>query len=188
MSADEAFGIFCNTIQHQGYLDNSIVIVTSDHGEMFEKGYQGHDGTFLYQPMIHIPLILHMPNQHKGKAIKVNAEQIDIAPTLLDILGLKIPSWMEGESLKEAMGQSPVWKRPKFSMSVNSLNNNGSLRTGSIAVTHEEYKLIFHPGKKGKELYDLSRDPNEGMNLIHSNKEEARIKEDMIRSRMPAPS
>jgi len=72
-------------------------------------------------------------------------------------------------------------------MSVNSLKNSGGLRTGSIAVAHEGYKLIFHPGKKGKELYDLSRDPNEGMNLIHSNKEEARILEDMIRERMEAP-
>jgi len=187
LSADDAFGTFCSTIQHQGYLDDSIVIVTSDHGEMFEKGYQGHDGTFLYQPMIHIPLIFHMPNQHEGKALMVNAEQIDIAPTLLDILGLKIPAWMEGESLKEAMEQSPVRNRPKFSMSVNSLKNSGGLRTGSIAVAHEGYKLIFHPGKKGKELYDLSRDPNEGMNLIHSNKEEARILEDMIRERMEAP-
>jgi len=64
--------------------------------------------------MIHIPLIFHMPNQHEGKALMVNAEQIDIAPTLLDILGLKIPAWMEGESLKEAMEQSPVRNRPKF--------------------------------------------------------------------------
>jgi arylsulfatase A-like enzyme len=187
LSADEAFGIFCDAIKHQGYLENSIVIATSDHGEMFEKGYQGHDGTFLYQPMIHIPLILRMPNQREGKTLTVNAEHIDIAPTLLDILGLKIPSWMEGESLKRAMERSPVRNKPKFSMSVNLFNRNGGFQAGSIAVTHEEYKLIFHPGKMGKELYDLSKDPNERTNLVHVKKEEARILEEMIRRRMPAP-
>ena len=179
-------GLSVTPSTNQGYLENSIVIVTSDHGEMFEKGYQGHDGTFLYQPMVHIPLILRMPNQHEGKALMVNAEHIDIAPTLLDILGLKIPSWMEGESLKKAMERSPVRNKPKFSMSINSLNNNRGLQTGSLAVTHEEYKLIFHPGKKRNELYDLSRDPNERTNLVHVKYEEAKILEDMIRRRMPA--
>jgi arylsulfatase A-like enzyme len=187
LNTDDGFGTFWEAIKHQGYLRNSIVIVTSDHGEMFEKGYQGHDGTFLYQPLVHIPLILRMPNQHEGKVLAANAEHIDIAPTLLDILGLKIPSWMEGESLKKAMEQSPVRSKPKFSTSVDLFKNNGGPRTGSIAVTHEEYKLVFPLGKKGKELYDLSKDPKERTNLVHLKKEEARILEDMIRRRMPAP-
>ena len=187
LSADSGFGTFWNVIEHQSCFENTIVIVTSDHGEMFERGYQGHAGTLLYQPMVHIPLILRMPNQREGKAVTVNAGQVDIAPTLLDILGLKIPSWMEGESLKKALEWSPVQDRPKFSLSGNLFNNNGGLRTGSIAVTHEGYKLLYYPGKKGRELYDLSRDPNEGTNLIHSKREEARILEDLIRERMPAP-
>lgn len=186
LNTDDGFGAFWKAIKHQGYLGNSIVIVTSDHGEMFEKGYQGHDGTFLYQPMVHIPLVLRMPNQHEGKVLAVNAEHIDIAPTLLDILGLKIPSWMEGESLKKAMEDSPVRNRPKFSMNADFFRKNGGLQTGSIAVTHEEYKLVFHLSKNGKELYDLSKDPKEQTNLVHFKKEEARFLESMIKKRMPA--
>lgn len=186
LSADSGFGTFWNAIEHQSCLKNTIAIVTSDHGEMFERGYQGHDGSFLYQPMIHIPLILRMPNQREGRVVTVNAGQVDIAPTVLDILGLKIPSWMEGESLKKAMEQSQARNRPNFSMSVNLFNNNGGPQKASIAVTHEGYKLIFYPGRKRKELYDLSWDPNEGTNLFHLRIEEARTLEELIRSKMPA--
>ena len=151
---------------------------------MFEKGYQGHDGTLLYQPMVHIPLIIRMPRQQEGRVLAVNAEQIDIAPTLLDVLGLKIPPWMEGESLKKAMEQSSVRSKPKFSMSVDVFGNNGGFRTGSIAVSHEQYKLVLHLDKKEKELFDLSKDPGEQSNLLHLKREEARFLESMMRKRI----
>ena len=187
LSADSGFGTFWGAIEREGCLENTIMIITSDHGEMFEKGYQGHDGAFLYQPMVHIPLILRMPNQQDGRTLMVNAGQIDIAPTVLDILGIKIPSWMEGESLKRTIDRSPTRNGPKFSMSVNLFNDNGGPGYASIAVIHEGYKLLYYPGKKRRELYDLSRDPDEGMNLVHSKKEEAGILEDMIKKRMPSP-
>jgi arylsulfatase A-like enzyme len=186
LSADEAFGTFYDAIKNQGYLENSMVIVTSDHGEMFEKGYQGHDGTSLYQPVVHIPLFFRMPNQQDGKVLTANAEHVDIAPTLMDVLGLKIPPWMEGTSLKEAMEQRPVQNRPNFLMSEDLFGNNGGLKTGSIGVTCEKYKLLFSLGRKGKEFYDLSKDPKEQTNLVDLKKEEVGIFERMIRRRVPA--
>ena len=116
--------------------------------------------------------------------LAVNAEQIDIAPTLLDVLGLKIPPWMEGESLKKAMEQLPVRSKPKFSMSVDVFGNGGGFRAGSIAVSHEQCKLVLHLNKKERELFDLSNDPGEQLNLVHTKREEAGFLESMIRERI----
>ena len=117
MYADDEFGKFVNSLSTQGIIKNSILIVTSDHGQSFRKGYLGHGGLRLenlYNQFIQIPLIIHMPNQQAGKRIKSNAEHVDLAPTILELLNMDVPKWMEGESLKGAMYYNQITNKPKY--------------------------------------------------------------------------
>ena len=171
LSTDDSFGSFLDSIKRQGYFKNSTIIITSDHGEMFEKGYQGHDGPYLYQPMIHIPLIIRMPGSKKRKVVACHAEQVDIAPTILDMLGLDIPHWMEGESLRKWVENNSMSDKSKFSMNIE-LIKNGGMKDGSVAVIHEGRKLIYYLKDNRNEMYDLLNDPREEINIADLKRKE----------------
>ena len=170
MYADDAFGKFINTLFAKGIFENSILIVTSDHGESFRKGYLYHGGVRLenlYQQIIHIPLLIHLPKQQIGKRIRSNGEHVDIAPTILDLLDIKVPSWMEGESLKQAMYHDIPTKKPKYSMNLMPNTVNHPISKGAIAIIKGDYKYIFQIDDNRGELYNIINDPYENRNLVN---------------------
>lgn len=97
--SDRQFEMFLSRLAQTFDLSNTLIILTSDHGESFSHGFLGHDGPHLYEPLVRIPLIIKMPGNANGKSIDMRVEQIDIAPTILDLIGIQVPEWMEGRSL-----------------------------------------------------------------------------------------
>lgn len=168
-SSDAAVGDFLTHLAKEGYLENSVVIITADHGEQFEKGFHEHGGAGymgLYQPLIHIPLLIHLPGQTTTQRIAANAEQVDIAPTILDLLKLPIPRWMEGESLVPGMLGQHSSGKPKFSMNLELCSPRRPITDGSIAVMLGSDKYIYYRRSGKEELYDLGQDPQEESNLV----------------------
>lgn len=162
LEADHAVGSFLIWLQETGLDEKTLVIITADHGEMFERGYQGHDGPLLYQPLLRIPLIIRLPGQKEGRRISVDAEQRDIAPTILDLLGCEVPVWMEGASLAEPMQGGTGSDRAKFSVSVLS---QASRPLGCVSVIKDGFKLIHDLGERTDELYNLACDPKETQDI-----------------------
>lgn len=176
-SIDAALGDFLTYLAKEGHLENSVVIITADHGEQFEKGFQGHGGAGymgLYQPLIHIPLLIHLPGQTTTQRIAANAEQVDIAPTILDLLKLPLPRWMEGESLLPNMQLKQSSGKPKFSMNLELCSPRRPIADGSIAVMLGSDKYIYYRRSGKEELYDLGQDPQEDVNLVSAFPEKAR--------------
>ena len=96
---DAEFGRLFAKFEENGTLDNTIVILTSDHGEMFERGILGH-GTFgLYDPVIHIPLMIWRPGQTQRVDVFERTSAVDVLPTLLHVTGQPIPDLVEGAIL-----------------------------------------------------------------------------------------
>lgn len=181
MYADDEFGKFIKALSSENLYENSVLIVSSDHGESFRKGYVGHtsldrkdkpkDMSFrnnLYQQFIRIPLLIHMPEQQNSKRIKGNAEHVDLAPTILDLLNINIPGWMEGESLKGAMYDNQITEKPKYSMSFSELSVKEPTPKRAIAVIKGDYKYIFETKTGAGELYNIKKDPYENKNLVDS--------------------
>ncbi len=83
-------------------IENTVIILSADHGESFEHGYFTHGGPFLYEQVTHVPLIIKEPGQMKGQTVDTLVEQIDIPATILDLANIPVPSWMEGRSLVTA--------------------------------------------------------------------------------------
>ena len=166
---DEEFGKLIKQLDQSGVLDNSYVILTSDHGELFERGFIGHGGVMLYEPVVRIPLLIYDPNQKVRRDIYSLTSNIDILPTLLSIAGKSIPDELEGEVLP-GFGGNENKERPIFSIFAWENSAFMPITKGVIAMRKNNYKLIQYMGYSGSgetffELFDLENDPDELVNL-----------------------
>lgn len=152
--------------------NNTVIILSSDHGESFDHGYFTHGGPFLYEQVTHVPLIIKEPGQKKGLIANDLVEQIDISATILDLAGISLPPWMEGRSLVPALRGGKLPAQPAFSMTFEGNRSRGhQISKGSIAVWDGNYKLIHYLEKNESLLFNLNKDPEELDNLIDSKPE-----------------
>ncbi len=165
--------------------DNTVVVVTADHGESFAHGYGAHTGPGLYDEIIHVPLIIKLPGETTGKRSDILAEQVDIAPTLAEIAGIKPPASWEGHSLLDACSSDATSHEPAtpvFSMNFEQNPRFAALTTGSVAVIDGRWKLVHYMGPLHyplmpplhDELYDLLADPLERTNRAADEPDEVR--------------
>jgi arylsulfatase A-like enzyme len=173
--ADNALGNFLGRLRKAGRLDDSIVIVSADHGESFGHGWQGHGGPHLYQPLVHIPLLIHLPGQKKGQRITTTVSQADIAPTILDLLGYSVPSWMNGRSLKAALEGGELAAIPVFTMNLDGNPIRGKISKINAGVYYGKYKYIGRG-----EFFDLHDDPDEQVNLVQQESDKALMMNSML--------
>lgn len=168
---DHQFGRILDHLEQSGELDNTIVIFTSDHGELLGDHGLLYKGCKFFEGLVHIPLIFSWP-MHYQKSISTPAlvETIDIAPTLLEACGLDVPYFMQGKSLHSLLAGQTASDHHK---EVVVTDFNDSLGTSPVddetqaSMTFDgRYKLVVyhsHPGLG--ELYDLQNDPGEFDNL-----------------------
>ena len=167
---DAEFGRFISRLEQNGALDNTILVVTSDHGEMFERGLHYHQMPTLYEPHVHIPLLIHMPGQQQRQDIYTNTSAVDLLPTLCKLSGMELPSWSEGQVLP-GMGfsQEASADRSTFCMDAKENPKTQPLRKASFAIYRQSYKLTLMQGypqaADSWEMYDLENDPEEMNNL-----------------------
>ncbi len=164
--SDRKFEDFINALTAK-QLENTVIILSADHGESFEKGYFTHAGPFLYEQVTNIPLIIKDPGQQKGLTITDRVEQIDIPATILDLANIPVPAWMEGVSLLPLMRGSQAYDRPVYSMNFQGNRSMGhKITKGSIAVWEGDYKLIYYLEKDEAMLFNLKTDPGESYNIF----------------------
>jgi arylsulfatase A-like enzyme len=172
---DERFGEVLRLIEDAGLLDNTAIIITSDHGEALgeHRVYFDHHG--LYEWDVHTPLIIRLPDKLvseigggrvRGVVYDALVQNTDIAPTILDITGVQRPSVMTGSSLLGiARGEWGGYD------AVYSLENT---RQTARMIRTREWKLIqwiradtYGRGPGHIELYNMSKDPGESRNLAN---------------------
>jgi arylsulfatase A-like enzyme len=160
---------------------NTVVVVTADHGESFEHGYGAHTGPGLYEELIHIPLILKLPGQSRGEHSASTVEQVDIAPTVAELAGLRAPASWEGHSLLQPGAPSAQPDAAVFSMNFEENSRCGELSKGAVAAIEGRWKLIRYMGalryplmpQLDDELYDVQADPHELTNRVTAEPAEA---------------
>ena len=161
---DAEFGKLVDQLDARGALEDSYLIVTSDHGEMFERGFSGHGGRLMYEPLLRIPLLIHAPQQTARADVDLPTSNVDILPTILSIARRGIPGTLEGQVLPGFGGEASE-TRPIFSMSAWQNSAFLPLTKAAFAMRQGAYKLIVHLGYGGQdgifELYDVENDPEE---------------------------
>ena len=175
--ADHAIGELLKALEDLGHGGGrTLVILTSDHGESLgEHDYFFEHGAYLYDPSVRVPLILSLPSGlPEGRVIESQARTIDIVPTVLDILGLRVPDGLQGTSLAGRMRRTDRSPAPvAYSESGrNFYRENPRQYVEGVAgkwrmLRTDTHKLILIPRDPEPvwELYDLRADPGETRNI-----------------------
>jgi len=147
--------------------DDSLIVLTSDHGEALgEHDYWGHSLN-LYDELLHVPLVIKLPQGHTGESklrelSEAIVSHVDLAPTILEVLELPALSGQMGASL---LHQSPTERAPMFAAThlPEAVAGDGSGKIGEdlISLRDAQYKLIYTRTHDRFEMYDLGEDPGE---------------------------
>lgn len=158
-----------DALQVGGAWDKTVLAVTADHGEAFlERGEADHDPLSLTAELTHVPLLIHAPAWQAGRAA-APVSLIDLAPTLLQLLGMPIPLSFEGvartgtaDDENEIVIAEVVGGRTR-----DQILSGRAIRGGPrlLAAQTADFKLVIDFAAGRFELFDLKRDPNEKMPL-----------------------
>jgi arylsulfatase A-like enzyme len=163
-NVDAEFGRIFEALQQHDMLDNTVVILTSDHGQMFERGIHGHITPTLYHPLLHIPLLISLPGQAQRQDVRVGTNSVDILPTIAHLTRRPVPAWTEGELLPP-FNENPSADRSIYALETKTSFKFRPLIAGTVALMKGPYKLMRYFGFRDYhdiyEMYDLDGDPEE---------------------------
>lgn len=169
--ADAEFGRLIDELERSGQLDNMILILTSDHGQLFERRIHGHITPVMYEPLLRVPLLISRPDQKKRKDVHSLTSAVDLLPSLLHIIGEPIPAWCEGKLLP-GLGGKDSHDRQIFALEAKESSKWGVICKGTASVLKGPHKLIHYFGypdyDDSDELYNLVDDPDERVNLTQT--------------------
>jgi choline-sulfatase len=175
---DSEFARLYNFLEEKGILKNTWLVLTSDHGELFERGITGHLTPAMFQPVVRIPLVIFAPGQAERVDISEKTSAIDILPTMLHVTGQEIPDWVEGQVLPPFSTSPLPADRPIISLRGKGIEKEHPIHKGSAMLIRDSYKLVYIFGylndlKNGEliELYNLDDDPEELNDLAASHPE-----------------
>jgi arylsulfatase A-like enzyme len=181
---DQQLGFLFDELKKRGVLDQTIIIITSDHGEEFgEHGLFDH-GNSLYLPSVHVPLLISFPNKiPTGTRIQEPASLRDLPATVMDILGFGGESPFPGSSLSRYWDKK---ERSKNSLPTPILSevNFVSSRPDWFPASKGDMKSLIYKelryiknGDGSEELYDLKKDPWEKQNLNQEKERQTELEE-----------
>ncbi len=161
---DSEFGRLHDYLETNGFYENTIIVFTSDHGEMFERKIWKHTTPTLFQPIVRVPLLISLPGQTSRQDVYASTSCVDLLPTLMHLTGRPIPAWTEGQILPP-YAPDPPSDRSLFVVEAKSNPRMQPLRKATVAMIKGDYKLIHYRGYEGYdgvyELYNLHNDPEE---------------------------
>ncbi|MFP6641661.1 MAG: sulfatase, partial [Myxococcota bacterium] len=189
---DQNLGLLVNTLYEEKLLGKTVIVIGSDHGEaFFEHGSEGH-GTELYGELLQVPLIIVPPfTLEEGVVVEEPVANIDIWPTLLEIMGLPPVPGAEGRSLlpllldsdEDSESTGSLRARPLFAQLNRGWGKRRKTTDRLVSMLHDSHRFIFRENRpEESEAYDLSVDPGEQNNILTAGDErsaafQARVQE-----------
>jgi arylsulfatase A-like enzyme len=161
---DEKIGELLDALEEKGYLENAVVIFTSDHGDCLSD--HGHSQKWtMYDIITRMPLIVWAPGRFGARrTIDALCQQMDIGPAILELAGIPLPETMEAQSLLPALQGEP-WTEREYVFAEHS--RDGILQETEFMsmVRSREWKLVHFLDEPFGQLFDLVNDPGEIHNL-----------------------
>ena len=164
--ADEQVGRLLRFLKDKGLYQNTIIVLSGDHGESLgEHGEKTH-GFFIYNATMHVPLIIHLPGKTAASKVATPVSLVDLMPTVLAAVGANAPAQVQGRSLLPLVhDESSERERNVYGETfLPRLHFNWSELRGA---ENTKYHFIDAPRP---ELYDLAKDPGELHNLFADKK------------------
>lgn len=159
---DQQIGVLLEKLKELGQFENSLIVLTADHGEMLSEHGERDHSYFVYQSAVRVPLVVRMPGGGDARRISSLAGLVDIAPTILELLQLPALPHSTGHSLAAHVTgtDAPAIDKAVYCESMVPTRYGASPLLGLVT---DEYKYIQ---SSRPELYDLSNDPGEQNNLF----------------------
>ena len=151
---DAAVGEVLESLRASGQWERTVVALVSDHGEGLGDHGHYHHGYTLHDDQVHVPMLLRVPGRHAGKVIERPVASIDLAPTLLGVLGLEPPEFFQGVD-RLARDAPPPGSDPYF---IEYPTYDSSAQK---AWVEGDFKYLHDPVFHTEALYHLGRDPGE---------------------------
>ncbi len=174
---DSCIGRVINKLKDLNLYDSTLLIITADHGESLGQHSESSHGYFIYHSTLHVPLIVKAPGGPEGKIVNDLAGLIDIVPTVCSLLGIPVPTHVQGRDLSA------------FFSNRSSSSNQRSIYCESLLPTkfglgpflglvsdHWKYIHTLEP-----ELYELRKDPLETKNLLDEQTKQAQIMQEHLK-------
>ncbi len=161
---DSEFSKFTQFLESEGMEDNTLVIITADHGEEFFEHGKFEHGQSMYDEVLSVPLILRGPGIAGGKTDERVASTLDIFPTILEYLNIEVPDNINGSSLLK-----PLPEEDRLLISEQVLYGE-DLK----GLTDSQYRYIYHTTTGAEELYDRTDDPLQLHSVADDRKASAR--------------
>ena len=164
---DSQFGRVIDFLEKQGLLERTVIVVMGDHGESLGDHGEDSHAFFAYQSTVHVPFVVHAPfSRITPRRVADPVREVDVMPTVLDLLGVATPKGISGRSLVPLLtGDSRDMGLEAYSEAMYPLHHFGWADTRTLRVGR--YKVFDAPRP---ELYDLDRDPQEKTNLYAERK------------------
>ena len=204
---DTWLGFLLKSIENMGLVNKTAIIFTTDHGFYFGEhgGLFGKmnsakfsDGTLrpygdpgskwayspLFEELVHLPLLIHVPGVSPG-VYKGLSSAVDVMPTVLDLLEMEIPGFVQGRSLVPGMRDTSIPGREYVVSSIPFANPGDPIHSVDnllrplsdhpvTTITSGEWSLLYSPQDGRSELYNLKSDPNQMNNVIQERTDDAR--------------
>lgn len=157
---DDYVGMIIDALEDQELKQDTVIIITSDHGEEFmERGTMGH-GKEVYEELIRVPLIIYIPNE-ENRRVKNNVEIRSIYKTILDITGIDYENagGVNLLTIGKEKKEDYIYSEGSYAWGESNLR---------LAIIKDEFKLIQNLDNNTFELYNLTSDPGEKSDLINS--------------------
>lgn len=177
---DQQLGFMMTDLEQRGLLDNSLVVLTSDHGQMFGEHDKWLHRNSLYEEVLRVPLLFRSSGVlPAGRIVDTTVDLLDVTPTILDFIGIERPGHMRGDSLLPMMnGQPSAEQRPIYAEMAGEADPNSDAywiapRTNQYAIKIDGYKLIHaQQSPEHNQLYEVQRESiYERQNLIGADPE-----------------
>jgi Arylsulfatase A and related enzymes len=175
---DREFGRLFAHLESSGMLEDTWVVLTADHGELFERGVEGHVSPLLYQPVVRIPLMIFEPGRTARTDVYAKTSAVDLLPTLLHVTGENPVDWTEGTVLPPYSSVEPRSDRIIYSLNATRNRPEAALTNATAMIVADNYKLTYFfgyeelgNGVERVELYDIAADPEE-LNDLYAQKKE----------------
>ena len=164
---DDQVGRMLDALRDSGQADDTLVLFTSDHGEMLGDHGLIQKGCRFYEGLVRVPLILAWPDTiRRGLVSAALVELTDLAPTLLQAAGAPVPEWMQGRSLLPLASGGADPRRHRDAVLCEYFDAlDAPDATRATMYRERRYKLVVYHGHGLGELYDLEQDPGEFDNL-----------------------
>ncbi len=171
---DSIVGGLLDVLQRHGLFQNTVIAVAADHGEAFGEHGEERHGMFLYDETIHVPLLLKLPSERLGgERVNARVALADVAPSLLEVAGILVPSAMQARSLIpriEGAKSATADNTAGSETAIYSETNYGERTFGWAELRSWRAGKYLYVQAPKRELYDQASDPEALQNLSTSSK------------------